>query len=135
MAGWLAMQGFAVEPAGDSEADRVVNGHRVEIKFSTLWKQGIYVFQQIRDQRYDWLICLGVSPFDAHAWVLSKSYLLNGWGKLEGFKSQHGGQDGKDTAWMRVKSSAPHDWLHGKGGSLQEAAEVLQRELNNPRDK
>lgn len=36
VAGWLAARGFNVVRAGDSDADRIVEGKRVEIKFSTL---------------------------------------------------------------------------------------------------
>ena len=66
VAGWLASRGFNVSRSGDSEADRVVEEKRIEIKFSTLWKGGGYKFQQLRDQDYDLVVCLGVSPFDAH---------------------------------------------------------------------
>jgi hypothetical protein len=38
---WCALKGLAVDRSPDSEADMLVNGHRVEIKFSTLWKAGI----------------------------------------------------------------------------------------------
>ena len=73
VAGWSAAKGFDVVRSGDSDADRIIQGHRIEIKFSTLWKSGVYKFQQIRDQDYDYCFCLGVSPFDAHAWLLPKS--------------------------------------------------------------
>ena len=72
VAGWCAAKGFDVTATGDSEADRVIGGCRMEIKFSTLWESGSYTFQQIREQRYEHLICLGISPFNAHCWVLSK---------------------------------------------------------------
>jgi hypothetical protein len=49
LAGYLASRDFTVGPARTSDADRVVNGRLVEVKFSTLWESGIYKFQQIRD--------------------------------------------------------------------------------------
>lgn len=49
---WCALKGLAVDRSRDSEADMLINGHRVEIKFSTLWKSGFYKFQQIRGQNY-----------------------------------------------------------------------------------
>ena len=58
VSGWCAAKGLDVTSSGDSEADRVIAGQRVEVKFSTLWRSGVYKFQQIRDQRYDFLICL-----------------------------------------------------------------------------
>ncbi|NLV42788.1 MAG: hypothetical protein GXY15_16375, partial [Candidatus Hydrogenedentes bacterium] len=53
VAGWLAARGFNVSRSGDSDADRVIEGRRIEIKFSTLWANGNYKFQQLRDQRYE----------------------------------------------------------------------------------
>ena len=76
VAGWCAAKGFDVTKSGDSEADRVIAGKRVEIKFSTLWKSGVFKFQQLRDQNYEYAICLGISPFDAQCWAISKETLL-----------------------------------------------------------
>jgi hypothetical protein len=73
---WCALKGLSVDRSRDSEADMLINGHRVEVKFSTLWQSGIYKFQQIRDQNYEYSVCLGVSPFEAHCWVISKAILL-----------------------------------------------------------
>ncbi len=94
VAGWLAAKGFDVTRSPDSEADRVVQGARAEIKFSTLWKSGVYKFQQLRDQDYRFVICLGVSPFDAHCWVIPKDVVLVHWGAGDGIESQHGGKKG-----------------------------------------
>ena len=79
VAGWCAAKGFDVTAAGDSDADRVIAGQRVEIKLSTLWANGIYKFQQLRDQRYAHVICVGISPFDAQCWVIPKAVI---WEKL-----------------------------------------------------
>jgi hypothetical protein len=40
LAGWCAAKGLDITSSGDSEADRVIAGRRVEIKFSTLWRAG-----------------------------------------------------------------------------------------------
>ena len=77
VAGWLAAKGFNVSRCTDSDADRVIESKRVEIKSSTLWRNGQYKFQQIRDQNYDIAICLGISPFEAHCWVIEKSVLMD----------------------------------------------------------
>jgi hypothetical protein len=50
VAGWCATKGFDVIRSPDSDADRVVEGHRIEIKFSTMWKTGVYKFQRIRNK-------------------------------------------------------------------------------------
>jgi hypothetical protein len=88
---WCAAKGLTIDSSPDSDADLLINGHRVEIKFSTLWKSGIYKFQQIRDQNYEFAICLGISPFDAHCWVISKNLLYK---HIIGHKPQHKGSKG-----------------------------------------
>jgi len=134
VAGWLAAKDFDVVRSPDSDADRLVNGHRAEIKFSTLWQSGIYKFQQLRDQEYEFAICLGISPFDAHCWAIPKTELVARWKQsidarreVEGVQPQHGGADGRDTAWLRIDPRSPHGWLAGFGGSLSKAAQSLNR--------
>lgn len=119
VAGWLAARGFNVTRSTDSDADKVVENKRIEIKFSTLWKTGVYKFQQIRDQRYDILICLGVSPFDAHCWALDKPEVLKR-RRRNDIPPQHTGAAGSDTAWLTVNPQAPPSWLHDHGGSLSQ---------------
>lgn len=125
VAGWLAAKGCDVVRSPDSEADRVVNGQRVEIKFSTLWKNGTYTFQQIRDQNYDGMLCLGISPFVAHAWYVPKPKLIELWKKNGVIAGQHGGRAGGDTAWINVDPQNPPKWLVPYGGRLADAARVL----------
>jgi len=75
VASWCASQGLFPERGGDSSEALIFNGVRYAIKFSTLWTSGIYKFQQIKSTGYDYLICLGVSPFEAHCWVLKEILL------------------------------------------------------------
>lgn len=126
VAGFLASKGFGVDRVRDSQADLLVNGHRVEIKFSTLWEQGTYTFQQIRDQNYEALICLGISPFDAHCWAVDKKTLRR---RVIGKLSQHGGAKGIDTAWMSFAPDKPYDWLSDCGGRLRDGVASLGRLL------
>lgn len=132
--GWLGAKGFDVTQSPDSDADLLINGHRIEIKFSTRWKNGIYKFQQLRDQNYVFAICLGVSPFDAHCWVLPKAELLSRWKEsmrvgheVGGIQSQHGGAAGRDTAWLTIDPSSPPEWVSERGGRLALAAEFLAK--------
>lgn len=126
---WCALKGLAIDKSPDSEADMLINGHRVEIKFSTLWKVGIYKFQQIRDQNYEYSICLGISPTEAHCWVISKTILKQ---YVIGHMGQHTGLKGQETAWFPVKPSNPPVWLTPCGGSLEQAFFVL-KSLSNRR--
>lgn len=121
---WCAVKGLSISNSPDSEADMMVNGHRVEIKFSTLWEEGIYTFQQIRDQNYEYAVCLGISPFQAHCWVLSKKTLKR---YVIGHSGQHTGSSGRDTAWFSVNPVEPQEWLLECGGTLDQAYVVLKR--------
>jgi len=120
---WCALKGLSVDRCLDKEADMLVNGHRVEIKFSTLWKAGFYKFQQIRDQDYEYSVCLGVSPNEAHCWVVSKRILLR---IVIGHMGQHTGSGGQETAWFSVYPHNPPDWLTPYGGNLEDAFKVLR---------
>ena len=120
---WCALKGISVERSPDSEADMLINKHRVEIKFSTLWKSGIYKFQQIRNQNYDYSVCLGISPFEAHCWVISKQILLE---NVIGHLGQHTGIKGIETAWFSVNPISPPIWIKPYGGSLDKAFVVLK---------
>lgn len=120
---WCALKELAVDRSPDSDADMLINGHRVEIKFSTLWKVGIYKFQQIREQNYEYSVLLGVSPFEAHCWVVSKPILRK---YVIGHMGQHTGSSGQETAWLTVTPHSPPDWLVPCGGTLDQAYSVLK---------
>lgn len=124
--GYLATKGFDVVRSPDTEADRIIAGQRAEIKMSTLWKGGSYRFQQLRDQNYEFAVCLGLSPFDAHCWVLPKNLILRQW-SAGVISSQHGGRSGSDTAWLHVSPDAIPEWLTEWGGLLSDAVEVITR--------
>lgn len=124
VAGWAAAKGFDVTRTGDMEADRLINGRRVEIKYSSLWTDnGIYKFQQIRNQNYEYCLCLGVSPFDAQAWFIPKSELLSA--LRQGLSHQHGGAQGRDTRWLSFVASTPPAWLSPFGGRLSDVARLI----------
>ena len=119
------LNGFDVKrPKSGSDHDRVINGHRIEIKMSTLWaKTGQYTFQQIRDQEYDYLICLGLSPTEAHCWLIPKSEVHVG---REGVSHQHGGKAGTDTLWLSFPASKAPKWRDSYGGSLEQATSLMR---------
>ena len=126
VAEWCRQKGFVITKSGDSECDLVVNGYRVEVKFSTLWESGVYTFQQIRDQNYAYAIILGISPFAAHCWIVSKDLLRR---YVIGHMPQHAGKVGTDTFWLSFPSINPPTWLYQCGGSLAEAFRVLKSVL------
>lgn len=124
VAGWCAAKELDVTSSRDSEADRVIAGRRVEIKTSTLWESGVYKFQQLRDQDYEFAVCLGISPLDAHCWVVSKTVLRQ---HVIGHTPQHTGKGGKDTFWLSFHAAAPPAWLNACGGRLAAAYEIMRK--------
>lgn len=129
VAGWCAAKGFDVVRTGDSQADRIIEGHRVEIKFSTLWESGGFKFQQIREQDYEYLFCLGICPFDAFAWLLPKSVLRE---YVIGTMGQHTGASGADTAWLGFQAGAAFDWMEPYGNRLGDVRELLTANGRGP---
>jgi hypothetical protein len=124
VSGWAAAKGYDVVRANNSDADRIIEGHRIEIKYSRLWTDNHqYKFQQIRDQDYDYVFCLGVSPFDAHAWFIPKAEVSF---NRPGLTHQHGGQDGSDTRWLSFTASDPPSWLNEYGGTLGEVNRLIK---------
>ncbi len=122
VAGWCAAKSLNVERSPDSDADRVIEGKRVEIKLSTLWESGIYKFQQLRDQNYEYLICLGISPFDARAWVFKKSEI-----PFDRLDHQHGGSRGRDTWWIEADPNRPPRWMmRDQRGKLSDVYRILK---------
>lgn len=121
---WCDARNLIVSRSPDSEADMVISGVRVEVKYSSLWTDnGIYKFQQIRDQNYDYCFCLGVSPFEAHAWFIPKSALMDD--KPPSLVPQHGGQRGRDTKWLSFPADSPPQWLAPYGGTLSDVHKLI----------
>ena len=121
---WCTLQGLSIGTSPDSEADLLINNHRVEVKFSTLWDSGIYKFQQIRDQNYEYIICLGISPHNVHCWVIDKATLKE---KVIGHMGQHTGKSGKETSWLAINPDSPFEWLNNFGGNLSNPFSVLKK--------
>jgi hypothetical protein len=111
---WLRRLGYEVGRPLSGDHDRLVGGRKTEIKFSTLWEGGDYVFQQLRDQDYELVVLLGVSPAAAHGWVVPKAVAI------ERSIPQHGGARGSDTRWLRFRAASPPAWLSEFGGEPSE---------------
>jgi len=126
VAEWCKQKKFVVSKSGDSESDLVLNGHRIEIKFSTLWESGVYTFQQLRDQNYEYAFLLGISPFAAHGWIVSKHILRQ---HVIGHTPQHAGKAGADTFWTTFPASNPPDWLSPLGGTMSQVYQVMIQEI------
>lgn len=115
--------GYRVQRPVNSGHDRVINGRKVEVKMSSLWKGGTFTWQQIRDQDYEFCLLLGLAPRQASAWFLPKRVAV------ERSVPQHGGKIGTDTRWLTVSADSIPEWMHEWGGSLDECLDVAAQLL------
>lgn len=122
VANWATTNGFTVDAPKNSGHDRIIGGHKIEIKMSTLWKSGTFKFQQIRDQDYEFAFCVGISPFQVEAWLLPKKVLQE---FVIGHMGQHTGAGGSDTSWISFRAGKPFDWMQPYGPTLQNVSKLL----------
>lgn len=123
VASWLASKDLRIDTSKDSSETILINGHKIAIKFSTLWSTGTYKFQQIRNTGYEYVLCLGISPYDVHCWFFDKKYAL------EHATKQHKG-GAKSEYWMTIDPKAPPDWAKEHGGTLGQAYKLLRKKIN-----
>ncbi|MFP7762034.1 hypothetical protein [Marisediminicola sp. LYQ85] len=121
---WAQQAGFDAESwtSDDKQIYLLINGFRVQVKFSTLWQSGFYRFQQIRDRDFDFCFCLGLSPKSVHAWLIPKDALD---AHVIGHLGQHTGSQAQETAWLTVYPSDPPQWLTWFGDDLDHVAQML----------
>ena len=121
VASWLASKGIQIDTATkDASETIVINGRKIAVKFSTLWTKGFYKFQQIRNTGYEFVLCLGISPFDVHCWVFDKNLAL------ENATKQHKG-GAKSEYWITINPKSPPEWTLGYGGTLSQAYSLLRK--------
>jgi site-specific DNA-methyltransferase (adenine-specific) len=112
---WCESKGLPTERSKDAGENLVINGNRLAIKFSSLWNNGKYNFQQIRKDDSDYVLCFGLSPTEAHCWVIERE------NAIDHAKSQH-----KSEYWISFNPKDPPEWLNDCGGSLDQAYQVLK---------
>ena len=79
----------------------LVERKKIAVKFSLIWKQGKYTFEQIRnDKDYDYLFLLGISPFKAHAWIVPKDEVR----KIS--EPQHS----QESRWLKINPNNINQW-------------------------
>lgn len=126
----LRSLGYQVARTKDTHADRKVTGTggetRIEIKFSTEWEGGWYRWSQFRDQDYDWVVLVGISPHAARIWVIPKDVVL---AHAEG---QHSGADATETFWMAVDVNNIPEWMNEWGGDLHCVPQAFRQAFGSP---
>ena len=89
--------GSKIERSKDSNFDRIIDGHRTEIKVSTAWEctQNKFRWSQIRDQPYDRIIFAGVNPNEVKlSWATKQDLIDNV------FNEKHIQHSGLDIWWV-----------------------------------
>ena len=84
-----------------------------------LWKNGVYQFQQIKSQGPNYVICFGISPFEAHCWVFERDYAI-----IHGKKQHQGAKDAE--FWLTLNPKNIPEWALGHGGTLEEAFHIIK---------
>lgn len=101
--------GNEVKRSGTSDYDRVIDGHKSEVKGSLLWNgKNTFCWQQIRMfQDYDLIYFVAVYPQKADVFVVTKNTFSDMIDKY-GFANQHGGAEhDSDEYWF---SGRPDDF-------------------------
>lgn len=94
----MELYGISVKTAlvNNDDYDLMINGKRIEIKFATQSKVGVFTANQIRDQNYDYMLIIGLSPNNITYWLFDKA---KAW-EIGSF--QHGKSEIKDTKIITV---------------------------------
>ncbi len=116
--------GIAVGSVGTA---LTANGTEIRVKLSLEWGAGAFKFQQIRDEPFECVFCLGLYPEEAYGWLIPRGDLIvdGVWQEREGLTPQHGGVAGTDTYWLSVDPANPPAWLFPYGGNLTAFEAVL----------
>ena|ERR1035441_10415392 len=104
----------------------------IQVRFSTGWSGGGFKFEQLRNESYAAVFCLGITPSRAFAWVIPKGVIFKADGTIlrkDGLTPQHKGKGGSDTAWINVDVQSIPPWMDQCGGSVAEAISSLKTVL------
>lgn len=124
--GMLRSYGFT--PMTGKNTTILVNGSTVEVRFALMWDNGIIKYENIRDRKFDYILCFALLPSDALAWLIPKEQIWKDSSirkDVVGIKSQHKGAD----AWLTINPHEPHLWLKQFGGTLEEMIQAAQSSL------
>lgn len=114
---WLASIGIvATAHNAWGNTALILPGNRLAVvKCSMRWHEGSYRFQQIRDWEYEAALLLGISPEQAHLWIVPRAVLL----------AHSVPQHAAYSRMLTFPADAHPRWLRQYGGSLEEAEAIL----------
>ncbi len=122
LAKWFASAGIPVTVKTiASNATLILPENQLAVvKLSMRWEEGSYRFQQLKDWDYQLAILLGLSPQQAHLWIVPREEVVTR------SVPQHGG----DSRMLTVSPSDPPTWLRQYGGTLDQAASIVTQALS-----
>ena len=111
-----------VKKAGRKPYHALINDKKIVIKVSSIWKGGTnYVFQQIKEGDWDYLLCVGISSAEDHLWIMSRK-------DIDKISGQHTGTQAKETKWIHISpEEMKPDYL--EGGTLEEGLNAINATL------
>jgi len=90
------------------------------VKLSTRWEGDTYRFQQIKDWNYQLALLLGISPQQAHLWIVPREEII----------TRSIPQHGADSRMLTVRLEDPPAWLHQYGGTLDQVEPILKEAIS-----
>lgn len=89
------------------------------VKVSTLWSEGFYRFQQIKDWDYQVALLLGISPQTIHLWIIPREEIV----------TRSIPQHGVGSRMLNVRPDKLPAWMSSYGGTLLQARTVLREAI------
>jgi len=89
------------------------------VKVSTLWSEGLYRFQQIKDWDYEVALLLGISPQVIHLWLIPREEIITR------SKPQHG----LESRMLDVHPDKLPNWMSSYGGTLPQAQAIMREAI------
>ena len=109
--------GVNITNSKGTKSDKRIGKTLIEIKFATLGKNGKYTFNQLRTEGYDVVILLGITPTDAHLWVIPREVAVG-----------HGRQQhGPETYMLQLNPVEMPEWMAAYYGHSPERIGALLR--------
>ncbi len=111
---WLRKRGLRVRGLKRNSASYLKIGSRlVSLKISFEWDENIFMFQQIRQDTYDYALLLGISPARVNVWVVPRTE------QRLFITPQHVGPKGPANHLVRVRVDDIPAWLNKYRGIKQ----------------
>jgi len=113
--GWAIISHWAqtvgIPVSGKWSHGRVLAGLKTQLKLSTRWDDGDFVFQLPVSDEASVVLLLGIEPNGLSLWPVTPNIL-----------AANASQTTNTTSWVRFPASTPPVWLSAQGSGLRDAA-------------